>query len=165
MILLMTIIAMGDACPKEDLYAVGLNAYVIQVGQHELSLEMKVERGRLSNQPVVDQWREMLNSCSQEKPIQFFDDFIQKTDHLYLLGEKFQNQPKWSLRKRRAIRLMIKETERETALSYATFLLILQQYTGIAVKWDKEAHFLAPGMISTAGGSELVADYVIQMWE
>ena len=165
MILLLAIISTSKACPQKDLYAVGLNAYVVEVENHELSLEMTVDVGRLSEKSDVETWRQILTSCAQEKPISAFDDFINETDLLYLLGEAFQKQPKLSLYKRRLIRLTIREKEREVALSYASFLLSFQSYTGIAVKWDKDSHFLAPGMISTAGGSELVADYVIRMWE
>ena len=163
--LLLSMVSWAVPCPKEDLYAVGLNAYVIKVEERELSLEMKVETGRLSEQDVVDQWRALLQSCQKKAPQVAFESFLERTEELFVLGEEFQEQPFWALRSRRKIRLEIREKERDTALSYASFLQTLQRETGIAVKWKKDEHILAQGVISTARGSDLVADYIVQMWE
>jgi len=158
-------IQLAFACPSEDLYAVGLNAYVIQVEGEALSLEMDIAAGKLSDRDVVTQWRRILRSCDKRPPIKAFEYFIGLTDRLYELGEEFQATALWQLQKRYLIRKSITQTERDVALSYANFLRVLQRETGIAVRWNKEEHFLAQGVISTARGSDLVADYVVQMWK
>ena len=166
MLLMLTVqLALSAECPGEDIYAVGLNAYVLTIDEEEMSLEMRVEEGQLSERKVVQTWRAMLQSCQKENVQVAFELFIQQTDNLYKLGLQFQNTPIWSILERRQIRLEIRKVERLVALLYVDFLRSLQQETGVAVRWNKKGHILTEGMISTAGGSDLVADYVERVWE
>ena len=153
------------ACPNHDLYAVGLNAYVVEIDGEALSLEMPVERGRLSKQPVVDSWRKILVSCDKENVHEAFEYFVGRTDYLHELGEEFQTQSVWRISRKRVLRKEIRKTEKGVAFAYADFLRTLQRETGSAVLWNRDSHPLVQGLISTARGSELVADYVVQMWE
>ena len=158
-------LALSAECPREDIYAVGLNAYILTLDEEEMSLEMRVEEGRLSEREVVQKWRDILYSCREDNVLAAFEHFVQETDKLYNLGVQFNKTPRLAILERRRIRLEIRRFERIVALSYVDFLRSLQQETGIAVRWNKQGHFLAEGMISTAGGSDLVADYIERVWE
>ncbi len=153
------------ACPKQDIHPVGIDPYVIKVGDKVLSLDMDIDDKPLSSKPVVKEWQQLLASCNEEPPTVLFRDFVRNSDNLYALGIEYSDLPFWALRKKIALRKQIRELERNTALSYAYFLKSFQLETGVAITWDPEAHPLAQGMISTARGSEFVADYIIIMWK
>ena len=163
--MLVVQLALSEECPREDIYAVGLNAYILRLGEDELSLEMRVDDGRLSDRQVIQSWKNILHSCQQDNVQDAFDLFVSQTDELYNLGIQFTKTPIWSILERRKVRLEIRDLERVVALSYADFLRVMQREIGIAVRWNKEGHILARGMISTAGGSDLVADYIESVWE
>ena len=153
------------ACPNQDLHPVGIDPYVIQVGDKVLSLRMDADDEPLSDKPVVSEWQQILDSCNKEPPAILFTEFVRNTDELYGLGIEYSGLPFWSVPKKIDVRRQIREQERNTALSYAYFLQSFQRETGVAVTWDPSAHPLAQGMISTARGSEFVADYIILMWK
>jgi hypothetical protein len=162
---LILLISNSIACPQTELHPVGIDPYVIQVGEKELSLVMEAGEEALSSKSVVAEWYQILDSCNKDVPIAKFNNFVRNSDHLYEVGKEYSMLPFWTIRKKIDLRKIIREKERTTALSYAYFLESLQQETGIAVTWDPTAHPLAQGMISTARGSEFVADYIILMWE
>ena len=166
MVLMLAVqLAWSSECPRQDIYAVGLNAYVLRLGEEELSLEMRLDEGRLSQREVVGVWRDTLQNCEKDSIQGSFEAFVQQTDKLYDLGLRFKNTPFWAVLERRRARLEIRDMERVVALSYVAFLRAMQKETGIAVRWNKEDHLLVEGMISTAGGSDLVADYVERVWD
>ena len=155
-------LALGQSCPTTDIYAKGLDSYTIIIEEEPISLQFKLEFSQ--GEKARDVWRSVLTDCGKEMVLLAFEDFVQAGQVLSQLGEEWQELSWWKWKQRYLLRREISKQEKEVAEEYVRFLRVLKQETGIAVRWKPKSHPLVKGMISTAGGSDLVADYVEAVW-
>ena len=151
------------SCPKTDLYAKGLDAYTILIEEEPVSLHFSLDF--TAGEPEREIWRELLLDCGREKATDAFEVFVFESQYLVDLGREWQEIDPWRWKERWKHRREISAQEKEAAKRYVHFLRTLERETGIAVRWNPKAHLLGKGMISTARGSDLVADYVSIVWE
>ena len=161
-------IAWGVNCPTSDLYADGLNAYAIVIDGQSWNFQLGTDIqdwSDIQERPVVQQWEQLFQACQADTTQNIFEQWLRDWLHLIKLGQHFHNESKWHFYQRYLLRREIRQYERTVALGYVEFLRALQLETGIAVRWDLDASFWSKGMISTAGGSDLIADYVYRVWK
>lgn len=153
---------MEASCPRTDLYAKGLDAYTILIEEEPVSLHFSLDF--TAGEPEREIWRELLLDCGREKAADAFEVFVFESQYLVDLGTEWQEIDPWRWKERWKYRRKISAQEKEAAKRYVHFLRTLERETGIAVRWNPKAHILVKGMISTARGSDLVADYVSIVW-
>lgn len=149
-------------CPQTDLYAKELDAYTIVIDDIPVSLHFQLDFA--GGAQARDTWRALLRACGRNEAEQAFEDFVSATKSLSALGFQWQSLDWWRRKQHWILRKKIAEQEKIVARSYVHFLRILQQETGIAVRWKPKSHPLVKGMVSTARGSDLIADYVAIVW-
>ena len=147
-------------CPTSDIYAVGLDAYTLEVQGERVSFVLREE----VDPHVVSFWTELLFQCGAVETGVTFAKWSGHWVDLLDLGGEFHDLKVWQWKQRYILRRKIRDMENTIALEYVEFLRGLQLETGIKVCWKKGSHPLIKGMISTGGGSELVADYVESTW-
>ena len=153
----------GITCPKMDLYAKELDAYTIVIEDKPVSLSFQLDFEKGAEAREI--WRELLHDCGRPRAAGAFEDFVSRAEELSQLGADWQNLDWWRRKEHWILRKKISEQERRVATDYVRFLRVLEQETGIAVRWKPKSHPLIKGMVSTARGSDLVADYVGAVWE
>jgi hypothetical protein len=151
------------SCPKKDLYAKGLDAYTILIEEEPVSLRFSLDF--TAGDPEREIWRVLLVDCGREKALNSFEAFVLESQYLVDLGTEWQKVDPWRWKERWKHRRKISQQEKEAAKGYVHFLRTLERETGVAVRWNPQGHVLAKGMISTARGSDLIADYVSIVWD
>lgn len=160
--LLFGAVANAGDCPKQDLYAHKLDAYIIEVGDDIVKFKIKVDIDGVEK-PEVESWQAILQYCQAEKSIIAFDEWRTLWDELSALGIEYQ-AAQWIYKLR--IRKKIRQTEKEVALQYARMLQSFERETGISILWNTTAngHPLAKGMVSAGRGSEKVYEYIFHQY-
>lgn len=147
-------------CPQTNLFASGLDVYSVVLFEETLRFQFSVQDQVVYRQSVGE-WRQMLQSCNAKETLTRLSDWEEQQLILQRLGVQRETL---SLGKRWMLRRRILEQEKITALAYAHMLEILEKETGIAVLWNLTETPRTRGMVSTARGSERIADYIQIMY-